>query len=80
MGKSSDKSRSPTPQPEMTSTPINCTVQTVAAAQSGPGSKIIMKTVNDTLFDVSLIKKFNRNDYRKTKVCRESIKPAVHQV
>ena len=38
---------------------------------------LIMKTVNDRQFDVSLILKFNKNDYKKTKVCREGIKPAL---
>lgn len=36
-----------------------------------------MKTVNDREFDVMLISKFNRNDYKKTKICREKIKPAI---
>ena len=38
---------------------------------------LIMKTVNDRQFDVMLILKFNKNDYKKTKVCREAIKPAI---
>ena len=36
-----------------------------------------MKTVNDREFDVMLISKFNRNDYKKTKICREKIKPVI---
>ena len=36
-----------------------------------------MKTVNDREFDVSLINKFNKNDYKKTKICRESLKPII---
>ena len=36
-----------------------------------------MKTVNDRQFDTSLIIKFNRNDYKKTKMCRESLKPVL---
>ena len=36
-----------------------------------------MKTVNDREFDISLIIKFNRNDYKKTKICRESLKPIL---
>ena len=38
---------------------------------------LIMKTVNDREFDVSLINKFNKTDYKKTKVCRESLKPVI---
>ena len=40
-------------------------------------SFLIMKTVNDREFDVSLIHKFNKNDYKKTKICRESLKPII---
>ena len=40
-------------------------------------SFLIMKTVNDREFDVSLIHKFNKNDYKKTKICRESLKPVL---
>ena len=40
-------------------------------------SGLIMKTVNDREFDISLIIKFNRNDYKKTKICRESLKPIL---
>ena len=36
--------------------------------------------MNDTVFDVSLIQKFNKNDYQKTRVCRESIKPALQKI
>ena len=36
-----------------------------------------MKTVNDRQFDTSLIIKFNKNDYKKTKMCRESLKPVL---
>ena len=36
-----------------------------------------MKTVNDREFDVNLIQKFNRNDYKKTKICRESLRPVL---
>ena len=41
---------------------------------------MIMKTVNDRQFDVSLITKYNKNDYRKTKICRESLKPVISQI
>ena len=44
---------------------------------TGARSFLIMKTVNDREFDVSLINKFNKNDYKKTKVCRESLKPII---
>jgi len=38
---------------------------------------LIMKTVNDREFDVNLISRFNKNDYKKTKICRESLKSVI---
>lgn len=43
----------------------------------GTKPSLILKTVNDREFDVSLIIKFNKNDYRKTKICRECLKPVL---
>jgi len=36
-----------------------------------------MKTINDYEFDVRLITKFNKRDYKKTKLCRESLKSVI---
>ena len=43
-------------------------------------NKMIMKTVNDKLFDVTLISKFNKNDYKKTKLCRDKLKLPLEKV
>ena len=36
-----------------------------------------MKTVNDAEFDVSKIQKYNKNDSKKIKICRESLNPVL---
>ena len=36
-----------------------------------------LKTVNDYEFEVKLVKKFNLNDYKKTKKCVECLKPVL---
>ena len=38
---------------------------------------LIMKTVNDAEFDVSKIQKYNKNDSKMIKICRESLKPVL---
>ena len=38
---------------------------------------LIMKTVNDAEFDVSKILKYNKNDSKMIKICRESLKPVL---
>ena len=38
---------------------------------------VAIKTINDYEFDVRLITRFNKLDYKKTKVCRDSLKPVV---
>jgi len=41
---------------------------------------MIMKTVNDKQFDVSLVTKFSKNDFRKTKACLDSLKPVIQKL
>ena len=38
---------------------------------------LIMKTVNDAEFDVSKIQKYNKNDSKMIKICRESLNPVL---
>ena len=49
--------------------------ETIQEALSVPG-----QTVNDYEFDVSVITRFNREDYRKTKQCLEKLKPVIHLI
>lgn len=40
-------------------------------------AQMILKTINDIKFDLSLIVKFNKNDYKKTKNCRDCLRPVL---
>jgi len=41
---------------------------------------MVMRTVNDKQFDVALITEFDKNDYKKTKMCLQYLKPVVWRI